>query len=120
MNAQLFSFCLFVLWTSVALVAVVLGPAFFPRMFGDGSQFKFIAIGAGLLAVWNLVKWWSIRQRDRTRHYRHQLDVDYRRRAGRPDEDEPKPVVNPEFDFDNTRPRNPPPPPPNGASHGSE
>jgi len=120
MNAQLYSFCLFVLWTGVTVTALAFGPALFPKEFGDGGQFKFVGIGAGMLALWNLAKWWSLRQRLTQSEYRRHLEVTYRQKRLVSAEEKEKQVVNPELQFEESRPRiPPPPPPPNGTQHGA-
>jgi hypothetical protein len=119
MNAQLFSFLLFLLWGGVTLTVFVIGPALYPKMFGDDSRFQFVGIGAGLLTLWNFVKWWSIRQRSKAREYENSYEVTPLR-GPRLGEEREKPVINPEFNFEDDgtgAPRVPPPPPPNGKGH---
>jgi hypothetical protein len=117
MNVQLFSFCLFLLWLGVTLIVFVFGPLFYPKMFQDTSRLNFLGFGAGMLTIWNFVKWWSIRQRFRHLDYRKELEEAYRRRINPTSEESEKPVINPEFQFEESRTRIPPPPPPNGTSH---
>jgi hypothetical protein len=118
MSAQLFTFCLFLLWLGVTLTAFVIGPIAYPKIFENNSRMTFIGAGAGLLTLWNFVKWWTLRMRAKSTAYENQLEVTPLRGPRLPDERE-KPVINPEFRFDDDgkTTRVPPPPPPNGKGH---
>lgn len=117
MNARIFSFCLFLLWLGVVLTVFVVGPIVYPKMFRDSSQIRFLGFGAGLLAMWNGIKWWSLRQRARSRIYEKELTAAYQMRSGRHEVEPEKPVINPDFLFEDKPVRLPPPPPPNGTAH---
>jgi hypothetical protein len=118
MNAPLYNFCLFLLWLGVALFALVFGPLVYPKEFGDSSKFQFLGLGAVLLAIWNFAKWWYMRQNVRLRAFRQEMEEAYRRRTNPlTKEKEEKPVLHPEFQFEESRHKLPPPPPPNGSAH---
>ena len=118
MNPQLYNFGLFLLWLGIALFALVVTPIFFPRFMAD-SRPMFIGVGAGLLALWNLVRWWSVRSAIKNRHVRQLMEEEYRNRINPSDDpNKPKPILNPEFQFEDTPAvKIPPPPPPNGTAH---
>jgi hypothetical protein len=107
MNTQLYSFCLFLLWFGVAVAVFVFG-----------SRLPYLGYGAAMLAMWNLVKWWHVRQYFKRRELEEGMREAYRRRTNPPREEGPKPVLRPEFQFDEEeRHKIPPPPPPNGTAH---
>lgn len=118
MNPQLFSFSLFLLWLGIAILALVIVPIFFPKMMAD-SRPLFIGIGAGMLSLWNFVRLWSIRSAIKERRIRQQMEEEYRKRTNPSDDpNKPKPILNPEFQFDDSpSTKIPPPPPPKGTVH---
>src|SRR5437870_5745493 len=99
MSAQVLSFCLFLLWFSVAIFAFVIGPLIYPKIFEDSGRMQFLGTGAGLLALWNFVKWWSLRQRFKHQAYRQEMEEAYRRHTNPPEPEKEKPVIHPEFQF---------------------
>ncbi len=117
MNAQIISFCLFLLWSSVALFVFVIGPEFRPKMFEKNAPTPWLGAGLVMLAVWNFVKWWNIRQALRHMDFRKELEESYRRRTNPTKEESEKPIIHPEFQFEESRTRIPPPPPPNGTGN---
>jgi hypothetical protein len=97
MNPMLFNFCLMLFWASIALYMLVLGPLFTPDMVPDKGRGSTLGFAAALLAIWNLVRFWSMRSARRERVQR----ASYREtRNPKPASNEPKPVLHPEFQFD--------------------
>ncbi|MCE9530276.1 MAG: hypothetical protein K8T89_03950 [Planctomycetes bacterium] len=116
MNLQIYTFGLFVLWFAVSLSALVIVPIFKPKLFIDSSRLMFLGIGAGMLSLWNLGRWWNNRQLLKRMEYRDKLEAAYRLRTNpKPDPSQTKPVLLPEFQFDDS-PAAPPPTSPNGTS----
>jgi hypothetical protein len=107
MNIPLLNFCLFLLWFGVAVTVLLIGPIASPETFKD---LRFVGLGAALLAVWNFVKWWGLRQYERSRAYSREMEEAYRRRINPPEEKKARPIVRPEFQFDDDAPTRIPPP----------
>jgi hypothetical protein len=109
MNAQLFSFALFLLWTAVAVTFLLIGPLFLPNHLPANFKNQMIGYGAAALAVWNLVRWWGNRAYRKSLEMEERMAEEYRRRA-LPTETKEKPVLHPEFNFDDD-------PPAGGTAH---
>jgi hypothetical protein len=107
MNLMLFNLCLMIFWAAIALFMLVLGPLFAPDMVPDKGRGAWLGYGAILFVVWNFIRFWSARsyqrdQRMRATTYREQ-------RNPKPASNEPKPVLHPEFQFDDpSQPSTPP------------
>jgi hypothetical protein len=113
MNAQLFSFALFLLWAGVAVTFLVILPVFAPNALPQNFRNQLLGLekgqllgyGAAALAVWNLVRWWSVRAAARTRRMEEEMEREYRQRTSSPERsDQPKPILHPEFNFDDPSP----------------
>ena len=98
MNIMLFNFCLMIFWGGLALFLLVIGPLFMPDQVPDKGRGSMIGVGTAVLAVWNLVRWWSMRSERRLRA--REAAAYQERRNPKPASNEPKPVVLPEFQFD--------------------
>jgi type VI protein secretion system component VasK len=107
MNIPLLSFCLFLLWFGVAITVLLIGPLASPETF---KNMKFVGIGAALLAVWNFVKWWGLRQYERARAYHREMEEAYRQRIKPTEEKKERQIVCPEFRFEDDEPTASPPP----------
>lgn len=98
MNNSLYSFSLFLLWSAVAIAMLGLAPFFFPNMAGDPSRTLFMGLGASLLAVWNFVRWWSMRANLKHQQLVEEASKQRTNLQGR--STAPKPILNPEFQFE--------------------
>ena len=99
MNPMFLAFSLCLLWTTVAFVLLVLGPVFMPNLLPENLKNELLGYAAAALAVWNLVRWWSMRS---FRKQQQMMDEDYRQRTDPLGStgSEPKPIAHPEFKFD--------------------
>ncbi len=98
MNPLLFNFCMMIFWGCLALFMLVIGPLFLPDMVPDKGRGSTLGFGAALLAVWNLVRFWSLRS---ARKWHRMQAAAYREQKNpKPASNEPKPVLHPEFQFD--------------------
>jgi hypothetical protein len=88
-----------------------LGLVIYHTMF-PGEQFlrmRFLDISPGwlimVLAVWNLIRWWSLRQAEKDRQYEEDLAYKRQRRhEGEPKRERVEEPPNPEFDFNRPAP----------------
>lgn len=116
MNTSLISLCLCIFWLCVSIFVLVLGPILHPKIFADSTRYLLLGVGAGMFAVWNFGRWWSIRSYWKTKAMVKE-ETALRKQLQSPDA--PKQVINPEFNFDESALpiRIPPhPPPPNGKT----
>ena len=98
MNPLLLNFCLMLIWGGLALYLLVFGPLFLPEKVLDKGRGSMLGFAAALLAVWNFVRVWSIRA---DRKYLRSRAAAYRElKNPKPASDQPKPVLHPEFQFD--------------------
>lgn len=98
MNPVVVNFCLMLFWGSIALYLFVIGPLFAPDMMPAKGKSELLAMAAVALALWNLVRFASGRSARRSRELE---SLSYQQtRNPRPASDQPKPIVNPEFQFD--------------------
>jgi hypothetical protein len=110
MNPQILSFGLFLLWAAVAATFLLIGPIFLPEQLPLNWKNQMLGYGAAALTVWNLVRWWGMRAAAKSRRLQEEMAEEYRRRTNPPEKE--KPVLHPEFKFDDDTP-----PPPNGTAH---
>jgi len=112
---MIFNFALFLLWASMAVMILIVGPFFMPQLLPETVKERpFLGYGCALLAAWNLVRWWNVRSYQKQRRLQASMEEAYHRRT-HPTEpvDNTKPVLHPEFQFDDEARRNPPAAPPN-------
>ncbi len=117
MNTMIFNFALFILWSTIAVTVLVISPFFAPDLLPDSVKNKpFLGWGTAMLALWNFVRWWSVRSRQKAKQEQERMELEYRLRTSPPDKTNgPKLVVHPEFRFDDEP--SPPSAPPNGMAH---
>jgi len=103
------------MWLGVAIGLLVIAPAFYPKAFKDPSHIMMVGGGALVLSLWNFLRWWSTRRRMNEEVLREEMREAYQLRMNPPKEsEEPKPILHPEFSFEDP-PKLPPPSPPNGT-----
>jgi hypothetical protein len=107
MNPMLLNFFMMIFWAAIALFMLVLGPLFAPDMVPDKGRGTWLGYGALLFVVWNFIRVWSLRSYQRDLRKR---ELTYReQRNPKPASNEPKPILHPEFQFDDAaRPPTPP------------
>ena len=102
MRWALFNLVMMMFWLGLGI-----GLFFFPEVFGweegGGANRNLFGTGALLLALWNLVRCWSIYAARADQRARWEMEERRPRRSLEPEQE--KPVVNPEFDFDGEEPR---------------
>lgn len=106
MNPMLFNFGLMLLWGSLALFILVIGPLFAPDMVPGQGRGQTIGFAAAMLAAWNFIRYWSARSARRSRQM--EAATYSKLRNPKPASNEPKPVLHPEFQFDDQSQPQPP------------
>lgn len=92
------NFCLMIFWAGLALFMLVLGPLFAPEMVPDKGRGAMLGYGALLFVVWNFIRFWTVRSY--RREQQRQAETYRQSRSPKPASNEPKPVLHPEFQFD--------------------
>ena len=98
MNPLLLNFCLMIFWGVLALFMLVIGPLFAPDLLPDKGRGSWLGFGACVMTVWNFIRFWSIRSY--RREHRMQAMTYRQTRNPQPATSEPKPILHPEFKFD--------------------
>jgi hypothetical protein len=102
MNVASYNFILFVLWAGMALVILVIGPYFAPKLLPQSVKNNpLIGYLAAAFALWKLARWWSVRSYVKQHQQLELMEEAYRLRTDPLAPENTKPVVLPEFKFDN-------------------
>ena len=105
---MIFNFALFLLWASSAAMFLIIGPYLMPERVPDAMKDKpVLGLFCGVMAMWNLVRFWNARSLHRERQAQAAIEEDYIRRTNPTESaDNTKPIVHPEFKFDDETPPN--------------
>jgi hypothetical protein len=101
MNTKVFNLALMAVWLLVFVALLTRDMGWMPEGLHDkvsGPQTTLAMALAGVLAVWNLMRFWAAHQRDRPMQPSATAEA-YRRKIRSITGEDPK-VVNPEFVFD--------------------
>jgi hypothetical protein len=118
MNIPLMNFCLFLLWSGMAVFLLLFVPTFFPGK--NQETWRLLGAAVAVFAVWSFVKWWGQRQSTRAGAFRREVDKAFRRRIRPPEEKKQmdNQIVCPDFQFEDPGlPKTPPAHPRAGSDH---